>query len=299
MNEKQAQDLASQIRELAPNFDQLSTPFRIDPDTEQEFEFDLNSSNDWRRDTYGNVLVRLRQLTEKNFLYIETLALLAVTRYIFEVHVWLRLFQVDDRYCLVYRHELSNTMLRYYQDTLDQLKREIELFKSIHEREKNQRSDILSKIRAEPSTENGIRTTLRNAMKSVDDEASLHFSIFAEDAKTNGYGYQAYIIESQAVPATKDAILEIEQQIKDIPEHIQKFNKGTWRKMAERAGMVDEYDYIYSYVSKLLHATPASITTDQKNLQYREVCMFLRYIRLKLQKIIDLSREQPELRNSI
>lgn len=299
MNEKQAQVLASQIRELAPTLDQLSTPFRFDPDTGQGFIFDLNSSNDWRRNTYGNVLVRLRQLAEKNFLFIETLGLLAVTRYIFEVHVWLRLFQVDDQYCLVYRRELSNTMLRYYQDTLNQLNRETKFLKSIHEREKSQQHNTLSKIRAKSGTEDDVSRAVRNAMRSVDDEASLHFSIYAEDAKTNGYGFQAYIVESQAVPATESAIREIEEQIKDIPEHIQKFNKGTWRMMAERAKMVDEYDYIYSYVSKLLHATPASITTDQKNLEFREVCMFLRYIRLKLLEIIDLARKQPELRNSI
>ena len=299
MNEKQAHKLAGQIRELAPEFGQLSRPFRIDPDTGQEYEFDLNSSNDWRRNTYGNVLIRLRQLTEKNFLFIETLGLLAVTRYIFEVHVWLRLFQEDDRYCLVYRRELSNTMLRYYQDTLDQLEREIEFLKSIYEREKSSTNDALSLIRAKPDTEDDVAMAVRNAMKSVDDEASRRFSIYTEDAKANGYGYQAHIIESQAVPATNASIQEIEEQRKDIPEHIQKYNKGTWRwrQMAEKVGMIHEYDYIYSYVSKLLHATPASITTDQKNLEFREVCMFLRYIHLKLLEIMSLARKQPELRS--
>ena len=190
-------------------------------------------------------------------------------------------------------------MLRYYQDTLDQLEREIEFLKSIHEREKSSTNDTLSLIRAKLSTEDDVATAVRNAIRSIDNEASRRFSIYAEDAKTNGYGYQAHIIESQAVPATKDAIQEIEEQIKDIPEHIQKYNKGIWRwrQMAEKVGMVHEYDYIYSYVSKLLHATPVSITTDQKNLEFREVCMFLRYIRLKLLEIMDLAREQPEFGN--
>lgn len=297
MNEEQAQDLANQIRKLAPELDRLSRFFRINPDTGKEYEFDLDSSNDWRRDTYGNVLVRLRQLTEKNVLFVETLGLLAVTRYIFEVHVWLRLFKEDDRFCLVYRRELLDTMLRYYRDTLRQLEREIDFLKSIHEKEKRSTNDTLSMMRTGLGTEDDVATDVQNTMQSIDNEASRRFSIYAEDAKTNGYGFQAYIVKSQAIPKTKHTIREIYTQLKDIPEHIRDFCPGRWqwRQMAKRVGMVHEYDYIYRYLSKLLHATPASITTDQKNLEFREMCMFLRYIRLKLMDIIDLAREQSEL----
>lgn len=65
--------------------------------------------------------------------------------------------------------------------------------------------------------------------------------------------------------------------------------------MAETARIKDEHDYIYSYASRLVHATPVSITTDQKNLELDEVCIFLRYIKVKLLEIIDLARLQPEI----
>ena len=64
--------------------------------------------------------------------------------------------------------------------------------------------------------------------------------------------------------------------------------------MAEKAEISHEHDYIYSYASKLLHATPASLTTDQKNLEMPEVCLFLRYIYVKMLEIADLAYAQPE-----
>ncbi len=50
-----------------------------------------------RRNTYGDALIRLRQLTDNNFQFIETLGLLAVARYVFELSVWLLLFDKDPR----------------------------------------------------------------------------------------------------------------------------------------------------------------------------------------------------------
>ncbi len=57
--------------------------------------------------------------------------------------------------------------------------------------------------------------------------------------------------------------------------------------------MEHEYDFIYSYTSRLLHATPASLTTDQKNLEPREVLVFLRYVHVRLLEIIDMARQVP------
>ncbi|RME56494.1 hypothetical protein D6779_10540 [Candidatus Parcubacteria bacterium] len=52
-----------------------------------------------------------------------------------------------------------------------------------------------------------------------------------------------------------------------------------------------EYDYLYSFASKLLHATPASITTDQKNLEVQEMELFLKYINVTIGDILALARE--------
>ena len=54
-----------------------------------------------------------------------------------------------------------------------------------------------------------------------------------------------------------------------------------------------EYDFIYRFSSKLLHATPASITTDQKNLEMSELALFLKYIYVKIDDVLELASAYP------
>jgi len=121
-----------------------------------------------------------------------------------------------------------------------------------------------------------------------------------DQAKANGYEFQAYSVEMNAIPPVEASIAELKNDISEFeqkaPAAVQQLMKGRWqwRSMSEKAGILDEHDYIYSYASKLVHATPASITTDQKNLEMSEVCIFLRYIHVKLLEIIDLAKSQPE-----
>jgi hypothetical protein len=39
-----------------------------------------------------------------------------------------------------------------------------------------------------------------------------------------------------------------------------------WKQQAASVGMSDQYEFIYSFTSRLLHATPVSLTTNQKLL---------------------------------
>ncbi len=85
----QADKYIADIRALAITFDRLAGSFRKDIGTDVEKAFDRFSIDHWRRNTYGNALIRLRLFTENNFHFVETIGLLAVARYIFELSVWL------------------------------------------------------------------------------------------------------------------------------------------------------------------------------------------------------------------
>jgi hypothetical protein len=149
---------------------------------------------------------------------------------------------------------------------------------------------------------------LGQAMAAVDAEASRKFSLYLDDARTNGYGFQAYLVEEKAIPIAEKAVSDIEHEIEEfrrrVPQEVRDLVKGKWqwRKMAERvdeitagsSGLATEYDYIYSCASKLLHATPASLCTDSKNLEPQEAYIFLRYIYTKLLEIMDLAYLQLE-----
>jgi hypothetical protein len=264
-----AEDLVAVIRGLQSHLEQLSEQFRQDPGG-KEPDFDKWSSNDWRRNTFGNALVRLRQLTENNFQVIETMGLLSVARYVFELSIWLQLFRKDARYCLIYYRELLETQRRYYKDTNDHLHREVELLKRFEARD----SDATDKVIRAASTEGfagRVGEMMDSAMDRVDAEAGRNFSLYLEDARTNGYGFQAYLVEKKAIPQIEEALNQITKEIQEfksrVPQDVQKLAPGRWNwsSMAKEVGLLHEHDYIYSYASKLLHATPASLTTDQKN----------------------------------
>jgi hypothetical protein len=249
----------------------------------------------WCRSVAGDALVRLRLFTEQNFNFIETMGVISVARYIFELSTWLKLFELDPRYGLVYYHQLLDTQEHHFRAVRSQLRREVTMLKSFDEREKESQGEVLENSKSVSSAT--LLSSLKTISDGIDTEASRGFSIYAKDAQVNGYGFQAFLVETKAIP-------QVEQALSDIADEGRKFDaivpqdvkdliprRWQWRQMAEKVGLVDEYDYIYSFTSKLLHATPASITTDQKNLELPEIRVFLKYIEVKMADIESLAAE--------
>src|SRR5690349_21149998 len=52
----------------------------------------------WKNEACLDAIIKARIFTEQNFHYIETMCLLAVTRYLFEVMVWLKRMECDERF---------------------------------------------------------------------------------------------------------------------------------------------------------------------------------------------------------
>jgi hypothetical protein len=295
----QTSTLVKLIKELQPLLNDEALRIRKDSEVIESTKFD---SKTWCRSAMGDSLVKLRLFTEQNFNYIETMSILAVTRYIFEMSVWLLLFKVDSRYGLVYSSRLIDTQLRYWNDCKTQTEREILLLRkfeseenSIMEEELKKLNDITdSKIKEKEAFNLGSFV-----MKKIDDKASRHFSIYAEQAKSNGYGFQAHLVENKQLPVIKNSITELENEkanfSSSIPDDIKTLipKRWNWLDMANKVDLGDEYDYIYSYTSKLLHATPSSITTNQKNLELSEINIFLKYVHVKIKDILSLARQYP------
>lgn len=70
---KKAEEYVDKIKALRDPLDKLAQPFRVDPQTSRELPFYRFSADDWRRNTFGNALVMLRQQVENNFNFIETM----------------------------------------------------------------------------------------------------------------------------------------------------------------------------------------------------------------------------------
>lgn len=135
----------------------------------------------------------------------------------------------------------------------------------------------------------------------IDRKAARQFSVYAEQAKTNGYGFQAYMVEKQALPEIEGSITSLEQEKATfnatISEDIRNLmpRRWNWRQMAEKVSLTEEYDFIYTFSSKLLHATPASITTNHKNLELEEMLVFLKYIDVKIRDLLELGQSRAQV----
>src|ERR1039458_3365378 len=68
----------------------------------------------WKAVVFADSLVRVRLFIEQNFNYIETMGVLAVSRYMFELTVWLKRLQQDARYGLVYHYQLLEKKRGFY-----------------------------------------------------------------------------------------------------------------------------------------------------------------------------------------
>jgi hypothetical protein len=258
--------------------------------------FDKWDHNSWCISVAGDSIVRIRLFIEHNFNYIETMSVISVTRYMHELSVWLHLFKRDRRYGLVYFDQLLDTQHRYYQDEKMQLEREVALLSSFAKMENEELARVLERLKNSPDV-GALLPALNSVSQTIDVLASKRFSIYAKDAQANGYGFEAYLIETKAIPRVEQALADIACERKEFDKTVPRSVKDLipkrwqWRLMAQKVNLVDEYDYIYSISSKLLHATPVSITTDQKNLEFSEMRIFLKYIDVKINEILLLAEE--------
>jgi tetratricopeptide (TPR) repeat protein len=252
----------------------------------------------WAYVMHVDALVRIRLFTEQNFNYLESMSVLSMTRYIFELMIWLRLIKEDRRYCLIYYNELLLKQLKYYEDLRDHLNGELSFFKEIAAEESLLLQKRLGEAKAITDSELRIQALRRlggDVMSEIDAAAARKFTIYGEQGKRNGYDYEAHFIEKQMLPNIEKAIGDIEKEQhffrKALPSNVKTLigKKWIWSHQAKLAGMGSEFNFIYSYTSRLLHATPASLTTNKKNLEPDEMLLFLRYIYIRMVDIIEMA----------
>lgn len=137
-----------------------------------------------------------------------------------------------------------------------------------------------------------IADDMQEASDLIDKKLALNFTIYSDEIEQNGYNFQAHLIETQALPRAldyaernRDSLAKFDERwgvtIKEL-----KLKEWNWKARAAYVDMTSEYNFIYSYTSRLLHATPASLSTNQKSLEDNEVLMFLRYIAMQFRWII-------------
>ena len=254
----------------------------------------------WVAVAYRNALIRMRLILENNFSFLETLGVLATTRYVFETLIWLRQMDRELDYGLVFYGKVISNQLQHSRDYKAKLEEEIALFEQLQNEESSLHDESMKQLMnsagAVSSEHVSAATTI--VMNEIDRRARRAFSLYAEDAKHNGFGFQAHLMRKQALPQINAQIEVFEADQKAFADTcapaVRKKLKERWNWKAEArsVGMQAQYEFIYSYTSRLLHATPSSIFTDQKNLEVQEMVMFVDYVYVSMLDVLDLAAKQ-------
>lgn len=292
--------IVAELKELVPRFE---TSIEKLGENMSAMEEALNpkepqySGDFWVIAAYRNALVRLRLIIENDLFSLETLNVLATTRYVFEMLVWLRVLNQDAEYGLVFYYQTIEKQIQHFRDYRAKLANEISILNALGEEENDLFQDRVQKLADDPPplTAERVSEETTSIMSEIDRKARRAFCLYAESARHNGYGFQAELIRTKAIPHVDtqiDELLAKKKAFVDIcsdPVKTKLTERWNWKKKATLARMQDQYEFIYSYTSRLLHATPASILTDQKNLKPQEMLVFLDYIYVSMLDALELA----------
>lgn len=246
-------------------------------------------------------LRKLKAILPPGPIRLDTMGVLALTRYVFEMTVWLKLISKDQRYGLTFYRQLIANQRQHLETTRAQYLREIEFLRGVERKENNALKQKMEELFLMPKDRDRSEAAKRlgtSVMGDIDRIADRSFSIYAADAKVNGYGFQAYRVETEGIPKVEELLRQVDEEEKlflerlspELHDFTEKDRK--WSRKAIVAGMKNDYDYIYSYTSRLLHAEPASISTNQQNLEPKEMLVFLRYVRVCIIDILEICAER-------
>lgn len=296
------QELSSVIRELTSLESTVTESLNrlealIETNRVHDRAFNKFRPEYWAIKANADSLRKIKIFLSWNFIGIESMALIALTRYVFEMTVWLKLIAQNPQYALAYFRQLIKNQLEHYERLCAHLKREIEFLQAM---ERTEHERLVERVAAISSLPEGSERTSMAAklghslMAEIDATAARTLSLYGIEARSNGYGFQAHLVATHALPAAEQwaAQVKAEEQAFDdnVPRDVQAWipKKWNWRDQAAKADMKHDYEFIYSYTSRLLHAEPASISINQQTLEPREVLLFLRYVKTRLADILEL-----------
>ena len=309
-------EIVSEIKALAPELRKLCDAARRFLTTPAPAEHAMQIQYFYQQ-ILAYSMLRLRHFIEHNLInttYIETMATLAVCRYTFELVVWVKLMEKDHRFALIFNRESIRGSIDNLNENISLLENERSFYTSQADTESNLHQKAIDEIIASDTSTEEIGTAIALRMGQISDylDKALNSKVlrYYEDIAQNGYGYVASFIEKEALPPIQSDLeiaksqlkgfdrnwqCYLEQlnndrgnEIKDLHRNPKKVENMTWKARAQFVGLEADYDFIYSYTSRLLHATPSSLMTLEQNLREDEFLTFWRYIRNQFRWVADV-----------
>lgn len=308
----QMMEIIGRIKALHPTLERLREELRADLDCFPDVELVHTDAAYWETRILFDAVVKLRLFVENNFHVIETIGVLALTRYIFELTVILKNINADVNFVFLYVQKMKRQECEHREEYTRHIEAEIALYKSMGAAESAALQKIAKDLPTGKLTARNRRRIgkkfpqkVRRTWDFIDKGLEFQFALYAKEAARNGYGFQAYLMEKRIIPRVQKNLEEARASYDSIKlawqDRIAAFNshfqKWRWKQMAERVHMEREYDFIYSFTSRLLHALPHSLTTDQKNLEDSEALMFLQYIEVQMRWIVSYVKGKTDKRH--
>lgn len=228
-----------------------------------------------------------------------TFELLGIARNLFENLVWLRLFGRDPRYGIVFYRQLLDQQAQNTRQMIAKVKAEIELFDDYDTQDSAAFDETVIRAALESRGIEAVREAeaahrLRTA--ELDMRVRRAFTLYGAAAAFNSYAYQAHLMREQVIPKHEADLASIEVHRDQLaPELLALLGqsllnisnaKWNWRGRALDVGMGPQYDFLYTFTSKLLHATPLNLITD-KMLSGSEALTMLEYAFVAIEDLLD------------
>ena len=297
--ESRVATVAAEIQDLAPIIAELTQRVRtaIAEPTIATLEGRERAETLLPCEIGAEALSRCQILVANNVVVLETLGVISLTRYVFELLVWLRTIQKTPLKSLRFLMLSLNDGEDHTVQHIAHLEAEARFLDVMAERDNPIPGMMaLQEEYGENLTAEIVRNAERARMDAIDFEARRHFIAYAADAKVNGDGFQAHLIRKKAVAAAQadlDAMRQVRLHFVDrfgqsLIDEAGGVSKWRWFDSAKAVDMEPEYQYIYRYTSRLLHATPTSFYTTSKTLELTEMRLFLEYVYVRLLDVIDV-----------
>jgi len=226
-----------------------------------------------------------------------SIELLAATRNLFENLVWLELFLLDPSWGLFFYGQLLKNEQEDLTKMIAKFEAEARLFEALDEEDSKILHDVYDGIGDldDPTGEDMTRRRKEHDRRKedLDRRARRSFALYAAAATFNGYSYQAYLLHNKEIPRYREQLQKIEQRIDAFRTEIADeaaFKKylgaWKWRQAAQLVDMDDQYLFLYSLTSRLLHATPMNVVTEKELLEGERITL-LEYIAVTVHDVLE------------
>jgi len=230
----------------------------------------------------------------------DSISLLVSTRYLLELTIWRECMAKEPLYGLVYYFRALENRRDGLEAYKAQLFREIDQLRAIEQRTSPRIAEAMqAAIAAMKDGKPFDNARLAAEIDEVDAEAARSFLLYAANARTNGFSFQAHLVETQELPRIEAQLAEVRHELEEFRARFESrlgslphaLRRWRWNEQAKYAGLESDYAFIYRLTSKVLHAEPESVSTSGFALAQEEQFLLLRYYEVRMRDALASTRE--------